>query len=154
MRRLGGWSTVGNADTSVRMFLIETVVKPTLLFNTETWINISEKESKEIDKEHYFMLRKIFEQKEKTPYHGILIELGHWPFSLVIVYKRLMFFHHLIHSDEERVSRKILLNQIQEQNEEMCWWHTVKIWLEKLELENDMAKVNNTKIHLEENTEK
>ena len=31
---------VGDAETAVIMFLIETVVKPTVLYNTETWVHI------------------------------------------------------------------------------------------------------------------
>ena len=141
VKRLGGFTMVGDADTAVRMFLIETVVKPTVLYNTETWVHIDEKEVNEINRGQYFLLRKIFEQKEKTPYHGILIEIGHWPFSYVIVYKRLMFFHHLIHSDEERISRKILINQIQSQDKNVTWWMTVRQWLNKLQLQREVTEV-------------
>ena len=77
----------GATDTGVRFLLLETVVKSTLLFNTETWVNITKQELKEIDQGHYQVLRKIFEQKKSTPYYGILMEIGHWPYSYVRVVK-------------------------------------------------------------------
>ena len=42
-RRMGNGESVGNADVSVRFLLLETIVKPSLLANVETWSNISNK---------------------------------------------------------------------------------------------------------------
>ena len=50
VKRQGSYERVGNADTSVQVLLIETVVKPTLLFNTETWVNISREELSAVDR--------------------------------------------------------------------------------------------------------
>ena len=67
VKREGSYGKVGPADTAVRLLLAEVVVKPTLLFNTETWVNITDQELKAIDRGHYQVLRKIFEQREKNP---------------------------------------------------------------------------------------
>ena len=61
------------------------VVKPTLLFNTETWINITKEEMKVVNQAHYEILKRVFEQRDSTPYYGILMETGYWPFSHVIL---------------------------------------------------------------------
>ena len=140
--RMGNYAEVGAADTSVRELLMETVVKPSLLFNTETWINITKEELRRIDKQHYMILKRIFEQKEHVPYYGILAETGYWPFSYVIVYKRLMFFHHLIHSEERRIARRITINQMNaERPSGTNWYAGVKEWLEKLELTSDEERI-------------
>ena len=98
--RYSSYNMVGNADVQVRMMLLEMIVKPTLLYNTEAWIGINEKEEKELQKHHYEILRKCFEQKHGTSYYGIIAETGIWPYKYVVIYKRLMLLHNMIHSDE------------------------------------------------------
>ena len=144
VKRQGSYTRVGEADTSTRILLLEAVVKPTLLFNTETWINITKEEMKIVNQAHYEILKRVFEQRDSTPYYGILMETGYWPFSHVIVYKRLMFFHHLIHSEEKRITRKILINQMEGDGKENTWYKGVEEWLEKLQLEKreqDIIKI-------------
>ena len=145
VKRQGSYERVGIADTDVRFLLIESVVKPTLLFNTETWVNVNKAELKAINQGHYQVLRKIFEQKDSTPYHGILMETGLWPYSYVLVYKRLMYFHHLIHSDDRRIARKVVLNQMNGLGKGKTWYQDgVKEWLVKLGMEKseeDLLKI-------------
>ena len=142
VRRMGNYKEVGAADTSVRMTLLEMVVKPTLLFNTETWVNVTNEEMKVINRNHYEVLKKVFEQGDHVPYYGILAETGYWPYSYVIIYKRLMFFHHLMHSDERRVARRIVRNQMNKEGEGGTnWYSSVKEWLDKLELENEVEEL-------------
>ena len=61
---------------------------------------------------NYEVLRKTFEQKRNTPYWGIIAETGIWPYMYEVTYKRLMLFHHLVHSEEKRVARKIVISQM------------------------------------------
>ena len=146
VKRKGSYSMVGKADTSVRVLLLEQVVKPTLLFNTETWVNVTKNELKALDKGHYQVLRKVFEQKEHTPYFGILMEIGCWPYSFVVVYKRLMYFHHLMHSDGKRITRRIVVNQMDGKGKGKSWYnHGVKEWLVKLEMPYTEDEVMNIK---------
>ena len=142
VKRKGSHSRVGDADTSVRLLLLETVVKSTLLFNTETWVNVTKEEMKNIDRGHYLVLRKIFEQKQNTPYYGILMEIGCWPYSYVVLYKRLMYFHHLIHSEERRIARQVIINQMDGKGKGKSWYDQgVKGWLLKLEMPTDQSEV-------------
>ena len=98
-------------------------------------MNVTKNEMKALDKGHYQVLRKVFEQKEHTPYFGILMEIGCWPYSFVVVYKRLMNFHHLMHSDGKRITRRIVVNQMDGKGKGKSWYnHGVKEWLVKLEM--------------------
>ena len=87
------------------------------------------------------MLKRVFEQKDSTPYYGILLETGYWPFSYVIVYKRLMFFHHLFHSEERRIARKVVRNQMEGIGKGKTWYDGVEEWLVKLELEKEEEEI-------------
>ena len=78
IRRQGRYGRVGEADTSTRLLLLEMVATPTLLVNTETWVNIT-KDDMEVGKinlAHYEVLKRVFEQGDSTPYYGILVETG------------------------------------------------------------------------------
>ena len=141
VKRMGSYNEVGEADTSVRMLLMETTVKQTLLFNTETWVNVLPSEMELIDRYHYEILRKVFEQRENVPYYGLLAETGYWPFSYIIIYKRLMFFHHLINSDERRISRQIVINQMKMEKKKNNWYGSVREWLERLEMETEEEEI-------------
>ena len=138
IKNSGKYEEVGNADTEVRFLLLEQVAKPSLLYNTETWINITKEEEKELNRAQYQLLKKVFEQKENTPYYGIISETGIWPFSYVILYKKLMFFHHIMNSEEKRVVRQILMNQMKEdennENDKKTWYREIKAWLNKMEM--------------------
>ena len=56
---------------------------------------------------------------------GILNELGMWTMKLRIGYHKLMLLHHLIRSDEERVLRKIVEEQIRK-NKDYGFYHECK----------------------------
>ena len=139
VKKVSRYEMVGEADVEVRMLLLEMIVKPTLLFNTETWIDLKQKDIKEIEKHHYQIIRKAFEQKQGTPYYGIIAETGIWPYYYTIIYKRLMLYHHLIHSDEKRIARQLVINQ--KERNEVNWYTGVKEWLNILKMETDVNKI-------------
>ena len=141
VKRRGSYKMVGCADGSVRMLMLEALVKPTLLANTETWVNLTCAETEKINQGHYQVLRKVFEQKEGTPYYAILCETGYWPYSYQIIYKRLMYFHQLIHSNEERVARKMVINQKNGMGTGRTWYDGVEKWLVELEITKDIETI-------------
>ena len=141
VKKYSSHEMVGDADVEVRMLLLETIVKPTLLFNTETWIGLNIADIREIEKHHYNVIRKSFEQKQGTPYYGIIAETGIWPYKYTIVYKRLMLLHHFIHSSEERIARQIVLKQKRLCRVEKNWYSGVEEWMNIIQLETDTEKI-------------
>ena len=61
-----------------------------------------------ITQAQYEVLKIIFKQRDKTPYYGIIAETGIWPYKDEMMYKKRMSLHHLVHSSEERIAKKIL----------------------------------------------
>ena len=139
IKKYSSFDMVGDADVEVRMLLLEMISKPSLLFNTETWVGVGEKEEKELQKHQYKVVRKSFEQKQGTSYYGIIAETGIWPYKYVVVYKRLMLLHHIIHSSEDRVIRKLIINQKNIESE--TWYSGVREWLKELGMEKDEEKI-------------
>ena len=137
----GSYERVGKGDTQVRKLLIETTIIPSILANTETWTQITENDMKMIDNKQYQMLKIVYEQPQGTPYWGIINETGLWPFSYIIKYKQLMWYHALIHSEEKRVAKKILEQQIKEKKNN--WAKQVMRWGSELELDMNMNRIKN-----------
>ena len=117
-KRRGAYTTVGRANMSVQLLLLDMTVKSTLLSNTETWCEITKKEEDMITSYHHEILCIIFGQPRSTPYYGIIGETGIWPYKYVVVYKKLMFLHHLIHSSDDRIAKMVVLKQQQMMMEE------------------------------------
>ncbi len=124
-KRRGSYSIVGYANMSVQLLLLEMTVKPTLLASTETWCNVTAKEEALITSHHHEILCIIFGQPKGTSYYGILGETGIWPYKYVIIYKKLMFLHHIIHSSDGRIVKTMVKKQQQLQvtdNNNTTWY--------------------------------
>ena len=117
-KRRGAYTTVGSANMAVQLLLLDMTVKSTLLSNTETWCEITKKEEEMITSYHHQILCIIFGQPRSTPYYGIVGETGIWPYKFVVVYKKLMFLHHVIHSSDERIAKLMVQRQQQMMREE------------------------------------
>ena len=58
-----------------------------------------------LNKEQYKMMRTMHEMPKGTPYFGLINETGMWPFLFIVMYKQLMWYHTIIHS-EDRLQKK------------------------------------------------
>ena len=99
---------IGKAALTVRLMLIEVVITPTILSSTETWHNITKQEEQQITKMHHQILTRTLLLPRSTPYMGIISELDIIPFIDCIWYKKFMWYHQLMNSDEERHATKVL----------------------------------------------
>ena len=103
---------VGRAALSVRLMLTEIVITPTVLSSTETWHNITQHEQQKITQIHKDILTKTLQLPRYTPYMGIISELNILPFVYVIWYKKLMWYHRITNSNDERKAKEILFAQM------------------------------------------
>ena len=118
--KYGDERKVGEMAIEVRQKIYETVVVSTLFANIETWSEINEKDSKELEKMQYQILRGMFELPQCTPYWGIIAESGIWPVKYKIEYKKVMLFQNIIQSDEKRLIKEIVEDQIRDPYGK-CW---------------------------------
>ena len=99
---------VGKAALSVRLMLVEVIVSPTVLSSTETWFNINQDEQKMITQIHRNILTQILHLPYHTSYLGIISELNIMRFIDIIWYKKFMWYHRLMNSEENRKAKNIL----------------------------------------------
>ena len=112
IKKFGDVNKVGELALEVRHKIYETVVVPTLFANIETWSQIKEKEMKELESMQYRIIRGMYELPQCTPYWGIIAESGIWPVSCKIEYKKLMIFQNILQSEEKRLIKEIIEDQL------------------------------------------
>ena len=94
---------VGNMAIEVRLKIYETVVIPTLFANIETWSSITDTEMMELERIQYRMLKGMLAQPQCKPYWGLRAETGVWPVMNRIEYKKIMLFHNIVTSEDNRL---------------------------------------------------
>ena len=139
VKRQGSNNKVGSLDLQIRTLLVDTIIKPSILYNTETWENLTKAEIKKINSAQYRELLIVFEQRSNTPYYGIIADTGIWPFNYTITYKKLMFLHNLVHSEESRIARKLLVSQMNETTNN--WYNEIRKEVEKLDIDISIETV-------------
>ena len=76
MMRYGDQTVVGDKALYVRLTIMETMIVPTILNNTEMWTNITKQEIEIIEKMQMDILTSLFHLPISTPYWGVLEEGG------------------------------------------------------------------------------
>ena len=122
----------------VKIKLFETCLMPAIIYGLEVWGRITATEMKKISKIQVSALKQILHLPKLTPNIGILYETGIWPIKERIEYSTMMFFHSIMKSDDERISKKIIEQQQKEKLKDTMY-DRVKDIAEELEI--NIAKV-------------
>ena len=105
--------TIGGYAMEARMNLVEVVCMPGLLHGSEAVPNLDE-EMQEIEKVQHKLLCDVMGLPLSTPYMPLLMEMGMWTMNYRIQYRKMMLYHNLIHSDSERMARRMIIYQREE----------------------------------------
>ena len=129
---------MGTMATEVRLNLVNVIVMKSLLYNIETFPQVAPKEIKELEKVQHRILTKLMNVPSSTPYYGILLETGMWTMDARVDYSKLMLYHNIKNSDDQRIIKQIV--QIQEEEvRETTWISDIRRILKKYEVENDVS---------------
>ena len=102
---------LGQLSTEAVITMYQRTVVPTLTYNLECWTKIEEKEIEQLEKIQDRVIKSALRLPPTTPYWGILKETGIWPVKKRIRYQRMMLAQILITSEDERLGKKILMEQ-------------------------------------------
>ena len=133
-------SKIGNMSTNMKIELYEIVTAPTLTYNMEAWAKLSKTEEKMLEKIQGDILKRILKLPKSTPYKGLLYETGVWPIKEKILYKKLMLYQNIMKSDDNRVIKKILAEQIKRPTPN-CWYQNLQEDVKKYSIDIDALKV-------------
>ena len=109
-----------NYTLNARLKLYKTIVIPSLYYNIETWSTMTQNELKQLEGMQYKILRKITEQKQGTPYFGLLAETGVWPVEQQIEIRKIMLLNNIMNSKRKRLVKEIMEEQMKNPWKN-CW---------------------------------
>ena len=142
-------SNTGTLAASARLKLMESVVMPSILYGVEAYPNITKKEMDRLERIQCKILRELFGMPPSTSYMAMLMETGTLTMEAKMNYKRLMIYHNILNSDEKRLVKKVIEQQILRERGNMVQWSErsySKVWNSK--------RSNSIKIGVEERGER
>ena len=92
---------------AVGLDLWNKVVLPMLLYNSNTWIQIKEKDYGVIEKVQFDFLRRLLRAPAHTLRAGLLWETGQWPMRMRIMMSKIMLFRHLTNLPVSSLARQV-----------------------------------------------
>ena len=82
-----------------------------ILFNSEAWHNICDKDIIPLEKVDEALLRGLLSAHSKTPLEALYLESGCIPMRFIIKSRRLMYLQNIIKKDEKEMIKKIYETQ-------------------------------------------
>ena len=83
----------------------------TLLSNSESWYNITEKELEDLERVDEALIRKMLYAHSKTARVLLYLESGNIPIRFILKSRRLNFLFYILHEDKESLIRKVFDEQ-------------------------------------------
>ena len=135
LKSIASYNNVGPKFLLVRLQLYESCTVQSLLHGIEAWNQQTKKELKNLEKIQAKALCQILEVPISTPYMGLLNELGIWKVEYRIDYRRIMFIQNILKSNQRRLTKRVLLDQ-KESEEEDTIYQTTKKALDKYSIDS------------------
>ena len=88
--------SLGQYYFEIAMLLREAMFLSVLLFNGETWLNITQSEISELEDLDKTLLRRIVSAPISSPVCALYAELGCYPVRLLLQSKRINFLHYIL----------------------------------------------------------
>ena len=115
IRKLACKESVGSLYFSVRLFLFEACIIPSMLYGFEAW-SVTVKEIEDLERLQRKMLCNLLEVPKTTPYWGLLHETGAWSVKWRLAYRKIMLFHNIMTSEDIRMAKGVVLQQVGQQD--------------------------------------
>ena len=101
----------GKKKIKVAKLMREAILLNGLLNNSESWINMSKKDLKDLERPDMILQRQILSTSGNPSKCFIQLELGIIPVKFVIMQKRLNFLHYILHEDMESMIKQVFITQ-------------------------------------------
>ena len=84
-----------------------------IMFNSEAWHNITDKDMMMLEKVDEALLRGLIAAHSKTPLEALYLETGSLPLRYILKSRRIMYLHNILKKEENELIRKIYETQKQ-----------------------------------------
>ena len=121
IQAIGSEKNLGTMAVQTRIKLMNTVIMPSILYNVEVIPQLSKKETSKLESIQHSILTKLMGVPRSTPYAGLLLETGTWTMQARVAYKKLMLYHNIKNSEDDRIIKQVL--QVQEEEVRESTWY-------------------------------
>ena len=122
------------------LLLYKTVFLKTILYNSETWNNLTNNDVSKLNVIQNKYLKWMLHTPKGTCTSFTLLELGLLPISHVIAYRKLSFLHHILNLPDDDPVRYVYEDQ-KLYSHESNWYNEVSGLISCYELEKDEEKI-------------
>lgn len=126
--------SLGEHYFKIALLLREALFVNGILTNLEVSYGLTKKEISELEAVDKTLLRNILGAHSKTPIEAFYLELGCFPLSEIIKYRRIMFLHYILSRPKEELLHKFFLAQA-DSPVKNDWILTVKINLQEFNMD-------------------
>ena len=128
--------SLGFHTISVYLLLHNSILIPSVLFNSQAWSGITDKNISTISTIQIRYLKKMLEVRQSTANAFLYLELGVLPIKFELHKRQMSFLHHIVNLTEEDPVKKVWRNQMN-LPEHRNWWRDVEKLFVKYGLEFD-----------------
>ena len=147
LKSMASYRNLGPKFLIVRLYLYEACIVKSLLYGIEAWNKQTNQEIKALEKKQAKALCSLLELPKSTPYLGMLNELGIWKLEEKINYRRVMLVQNILKSNDRRLTKRILLEQQDEAEDDDTIYETTKRTLERYGIDiNDIAHMRKSEL--------
>ena len=82
-----------------------------LVFTAEVWYNVTARQYLKLEEIDQLFLKKIFQLPNSVPTLSLYVECGIMPVRFIIKYRRLMYYWHILHLNDDELVKKFYLAQ-------------------------------------------
>ena len=125
------------------LIYIQTLIRNSILYASETMYNVIEKEWRALEKIEESVLIKVFKTKRSCPRHLLYLETGMYPARYQVHRQMLNFLQYILQQPSESLLQSML--EVQTRNPTKGdWVSTVTELLEKYNLKMSMKEIQST----------
>ena len=128
-------NNMGKLAISGRMKMMENVLIPGLLHGIEAYPTLTKEELNLLERMQGKVIRELVEVPPTTPYNALLMELGLPTMKARVAYRKLMLYHNLANSDEKRIAKQVIEEQMK-MDREGTWMNTVQELMAEYDIED------------------
>jgi hypothetical protein len=102
---------IGKFEWEAKRLIYEHQAVPAVFFNIEVRTNFRKSDVENLERIQGKLLKGMYGMPKTTPYWGMLYELDVMPITFLITYKRMMLYHNIVNSEDDRIIKHIVKNQ-------------------------------------------
>ena len=135
-------TNVGVHHVSTMLLLYRSLFLSTMLFNSQTWSKIRQKQMDKLRTQQLKFLKRIIGVGSYTSNAFIFLELGVLPIEFEIDKRKLMYLHRILNLEDTDPVYVTFLNMMSfHKAGEENWWSGVEEALERYKLPSDLNKI-------------